>query len=516
MSKNSSLAEPVFITARETIIKPPQITEGTLLAERYSVIRKLHEGGVGSVYLARDNTASLDVALKIINCNCAAAAGRLLHEKRIYDALDDTSGVVKCYGMHHGRVGHIPVMFLVKEYACYGNLDDWLAKYSDDHQYRLSKGLEVFKSCARSVVSLHQQGIVCGDLSSANFVKVGNVFKICDLDLASCKDKNILCDAAPGKWGNLAVMAPEVFDASFFYELDYRCDIYSMAVIFYQMLSASTCPPFSAGSYDRMRQLHCGNRPPRLDCVEEYLGELIYKGLRKDPAERFDDLEQFIDDIDNKKPEVIDHNKGRQSFLAGKAKYEKGEYWDAEIELEKVSPEHEDFAFASKLLEDIKSRYEQVTEMASEMSSKLKSRENLSELRGLCSQCDKIYPAHPCLRPVEAALKVNAKRTDQLFELFKASFQCGDLKGVEDILTQMQCVDCESEKTYLARRIVNVTEASLDDIQDRLDIAEICHDHEYSLKVQSEYEMMFESVFSKDGLKKIDSQIKLLEEGKGD
>jgi serine/threonine protein kinase len=69
MSKNCSVIEPVFISARNTIIKPPEIKAGTLLAERFSVIRKLHEGGVSSVYLARDNTASLDVALKIINCN---------------------------------------------------------------------------------------------------------------------------------------------------------------------------------------------------------------------------------------------------------------------------------------------------------------------------------------------------------------------------------------------------------------------------------------------------------------
>jgi hypothetical protein len=289
-----------------------------------------------------------------------------------------------------------------------------------------------------------------------------------------------------------------------------------MAVILYQMLSPSTHPPFYAKSYERMRQLHCGNRPPRLNCVDEYLAELIEKGLRKDPTERFDCLQKFIDDIENKKPQIVDYNHGHKCFLAGKARYDNGQYRDAEIELKKVLPEHDDFGHAAKLLEDIKSRYEQVTEMASEMSSKLQSRENLSELRGLCSQCDKIYPAHPCLRPVEVALKVNAKRTDQLFELFKASFQCGDLKGVEDILTQMKCVDCESEKTYLASRIVNVTEASLDDIQDRLDIAESCHDYEYSLKVQSEYEMMFASIFSKDGIKKIDSQAKLLEEGKDD
>ena len=168
MTKNFNVVGAMFTSTREIITKPPKIKVNTLLDDRFVVLGKLCEGSSCSVYLAMDEVTRLEVALKIVNLNSASAVGRLIHEKRVFDVIDDSSLIVKCYGLHQAEVGHVPVMFLVKEYASSGSLMDWLAKYTDDSEHRLNYGLDIFKSCARAVALLHRQGIVCSDLTQVS------------------------------------------------------------------------------------------------------------------------------------------------------------------------------------------------------------------------------------------------------------------------------------------------------------------------------------------------------------
>jgi len=487
MSKSFNVEDVMFISTREMIIKLPEIKRETMLADRFVVSHKLNEGSIGTLYVARDNVTGLDVALKIVNGNCAASVVRLLHEKRIYDSINDTSFVVKCFGLHQSEVGHIPVMFIVKEYASGGTLMDWLITYTDDHGHRLNFGLENFIACARAAASLHRQGITVNDLSLSNFVKVDGVWKICDLDLASCKTKNILCKVGPPLWGTPAIMSPEAFDVNCFAELNFSSDIYSMGIILHWMLSATALAPFCAESYERIRQLQYSKRPPVLDGVDEYLVQIVDKALKKYPDERYGNTEQMIDDIDNKKPEVIADDLGDEHYMTGKAKYDNGQYRDAEIYLSKVISGHNDFGHAAKILEDIRIRYGQVGQMASKISDRLINSRSIAGSKDLCDQCNLIYPGHPLLRPIEAELKVNANNIDHLFGSFNASLKYGDLKGIEHILLDMEAADYHAEKTCTARRIVNGIESNLDEMEDQLDIAERCHDYDHSLKVNAEY-----------------------------
>jgi len=505
---------PVYVSVREKIIKPPEIKRGTVLADRFVVSHKIGEGGISTAYLARNQEKGSDDALKIVNRNCPSAVSRLLHEKRIYDIMDDTSGVMKCYGLHYGDVGHVPVMLLDKEYAPGGTAMDWLTTYIDDPQHRLSDGPNLVKSFLRAVASLHKQGIVCSDLDLTNFVRVGDLWKICDLDLASCNCKNVPCKVGPPLWGTPVYMAPEAFDVNYFSELSLRADIYSAAIILRQILSPTALPPFIAKSYERIRQLHYNKRPPVLDDVDEYLVQISDRGLKKYPNERYGSIETMLDDLVNKKPEVAAYNDGHERFLSGKAKFNDRQYLEAEVELEKVLPEHEDYRYAEKLLADIKHRYDQVNTKISEKLPQLQCNQNLSGIKFLCSELHQIYPDHPSLRPIKAELQANAKKIDYLFEFFKASFECGDLKGIEGIFMEMQATDSEAEKTDAARKIVNVIDSGLDYTDDQLDIAIISHDHELPQKIHAEQGKIFDTLFTKEGIRKITSKMKKLDSGK--
>ena len=502
MMKNFNVVGDMFTSTREMITKPPKIKVNTLLDNRFIVLRKLCEGSSCSVYLAMDEVTGLEVALKIVNINCASAVGRLIHEKRVFDVIDDSSLIVKCHGLHQAEVGHIPVMFLVKENAPSGSLMDWLAKYTDDHEHRLNYGLDVFKACARAVALIHRQGIVCNDLSLSNFVKVGNTWKICDLGLANYSAKNILCEVGPDVWGTPAIMSPEAFDVVSFAELSFQSDIYGMAILLHQLLSPNAYPPFFAKSYERIRQLHYNHRPPKLDCVEEYLTQIVIIGLKKDPTERHSSIEQMIDDIDNKKPEVITSNLGNENYLAGKVKYDNGEYCEAEVELKKIPPEHDNYGYAETLLEDIESRYQQVATMVQSMSQGVYSND-LSGAKKYFKKCNSIYPDHPLLRPIKADLDVKSEKINDLFELFNSSLMRNDIKNIELILYKMIATDEFAVKTHFARGVLNEFAKCLDDVEDQLSIAELCHDFDQSLEIQAKFGNMITGITVKDSVKKL-------------
>ena len=487
MPERNDLNNHVFISTREMIIRPPEIEKKSKLMGRFVITKKICDGSVCSIYVARDELTGSKVALKVSNMNCGPSIARLVHEKRIYDSLEDLSHVTKCFGLHQAEIGHVPIMFLALEYASSGSLQDWMTKYKDDHEYRLKYGLATFKKCAKSAASLNRQGYVCNDLSPANFVKIQKEWKVTDLGLTCSTRKQLTCNVGPDMWGTPLHMSPEAFDVRSFDELDARSDSYLMAIILYQILSPDADPPFYAESFNKLRQLHCHRRVPSLTCVDKYLDETMVKGLSKDPVDRYEDIDEMLCDIESKCKQVSPQERSNTHFEVGQAEYQKGNYATATVRLKKVTPDGEGHGDALALLEDIKLRHGQVCCLIPDILHQVEKMQNLSGAQDMYHQCNQIYPNHPALRPVEAKLNVSSKKAERLLDSFICAVKASDLIDVDRCFEKLDEVDSDSEQTCRARRVKNTVENALDQMNSQLEIADESHDYSQSLSIRNEF-----------------------------
>jgi len=510
MSGTKDLNNSVYLTTREMIVKPPKIKKQYKLMDRFVITQKLGDGSVCSVYLARDELTGSKVALKVANMNCSLSMARLIHEKRIYDSLEDLSHITKCFGLHQTEIGHVSIMFLAIEYSSSGSLHDWLIKYNDDHEYRLKYGWETFRQCAKAAASLNMQGYVCNDLSPANFVKIRNEWKLTDLGLVSSDLKKIRCNVGPGMWGTPLFMSPEAYHVTSFDELTIRSDIYSMTTILFQMLSPDANPPFYAETFDQLEQLHCHRRAPLLTCVDTFLAEIMVKGLSKDPSDRYESIEQMLSDIESKGKKESPHESSKTCFELGQAEYQKGDYVKAEICLNKVSEDWEGHGDARSLLNDIALRYAQVSDMLPDILCLTQDQSDLSGALDLYQQCNEIYPNCPALRPVEAKLNVKRKRTDRLLESFTCAFKASDFRGAERCLDALEVIDRESEHTSGARRIMYIIGDILDETNSSMDISESTHDYSQLLVVREQYNQIVKSMVAGTNIKQMEEKLDLL------
>jgi serine/threonine-protein kinase len=133
----------------------------------------------------------------------------------------------------------------------------------------------------------HRGGIVHRDVKPANMVVTASgVLKITDFGIT------LIPQLALQGWGTAAYMAPEqlVGDTS-----DGRTDIYSLAIVLYELLCGST--PFVSGSEYELLRMQVENAPPRLTervgGLSPRIEQAVMRALSKRPDERFQTMDEF-------------------------------------------------------------------------------------------------------------------------------------------------------------------------------------------------------------------------------
>lgn len=207
-----------------------QLGPGAKIADRYTVIRPLARGGVGSVWLIRHDSLRIEYALKVLNVANATLGGRLINEARVQATLQH-SNVVRAVDVVNVPGG----MGIVLEYVAGPSLRALLA-------LRNLAPLEVhllFRGLAAGVACAHRAGLVHRDLSPANVllqVEPELVPKVTDFGLAKVFAEADRHTTHTGTTlGTPAYMAPEqVRDAS---RVDARADVFALGALAYEMLT---------------------------------------------------------------------------------------------------------------------------------------------------------------------------------------------------------------------------------------------------------------------------------------
>ncbi len=212
---------------------------GTQIGQRYQIIQKLGEGGMGQVWLAnQSNPVKRKVAIKLIKTgmDSKAVLSRFEQERQAL-AMMDHPNIAKVLDAGVTEQGNpYFVMELVNGTA--------LTKFCDTNKFTPKQRLELFIPICHAVQHAHQKGIVHRDLKPANILVAmvdGNPTpKIIDFGVAKATGGKITDSSMSTQLGaiigTLEYMSPEQAGLST-EDIDTRSDIYSLGVILYELLT---------------------------------------------------------------------------------------------------------------------------------------------------------------------------------------------------------------------------------------------------------------------------------------
>ncbi|WP_411282136.1 serine/threonine-protein kinase PknK [Gemmatimonas sp.] len=206
----------------------PMLLHSMPAGSRYRVIERLGGGGMGVVYRARDERLDRDIALKFLSAHLSAdvtAKKRFLIEARAAAAIEHPNICT----VH--EIGDTADGLLYIVMACYDGetLDRRIAR----GPMPFDDALRIAGEIARGLSKAHERGIVHRDIKPANVMitEDGHV-KILDFGIAKLADVTSM--QTVGAIGTVAYMSPE---QAFGESVDHRTDIWSLGVVFYEMLA---------------------------------------------------------------------------------------------------------------------------------------------------------------------------------------------------------------------------------------------------------------------------------------
>jgi serine/threonine protein kinase len=275
--KLTDTREHEFVIPRMT-----RITPGTVIGGRYVIKRMLGEGGMSMVYLARDETLDMDVALKMIHSvltNSEQAIAALREEARVTAALSHPN-IVRLFNFE--QIGERN--FMVVEYVDGPSLQDIL-----DRQRRLSleETLRYAEPIAQGLDYAHQSGVLHRDVKPTNImIDSRQIVKLTDFGIARRMKDQALRLSRELRAGTPPYMAPEQLMGNI---IDRRCDIYSFGVVVHECLSGAV--PFESGSVEIQIML---KPPPPLPNVPDYVRDAVLRALSKSAAQRYNSAGEFF------------------------------------------------------------------------------------------------------------------------------------------------------------------------------------------------------------------------------
>jgi serine/threonine protein kinase len=195
---------------------------------RYSVVEEIGRGGMGTVFLARDEVLGRDVAIKIPNgLNNEGLDRRLQREARAIASLEHP-GIVPIHDA--GRLADGRLFYVMKRVEG-RTLREYLASVSD-----LTERLRVFERICEPVAFAHARGVVHRDLKPEN-VMVGAFGEVMVMDWGTAKTVDETADGTIV--GTRGFMAPEQASGG---EIDARADVYALGSILFLLLTGEQPP----------------------------------------------------------------------------------------------------------------------------------------------------------------------------------------------------------------------------------------------------------------------------------
>jgi predicted Ser/Thr protein kinase len=261
--------------------QPPTVEEVARLFPQLQILAFIGKGGMGAVYKARQPGLDRVVALKILPPQTAGGPGFVERFNREARALAKLShpNIVAVY--EFGQVNGLP--FFIMEFV------DGLNLRQLEQAGKLSprEALQIVPQICEALQFAHDEGIVHRDIKPENILldKKGRV-KIADFGIAKILGREPDVDLTQTKdaIGTPHYMAPEQMEKPT--TVDHRADIFSLGVVFYEMLTGEL--PLGKFAPPSSRKVE----------VDVRLDDVVLRALEKDPDRRYQQVSQVKSAVD--------------------------------------------------------------------------------------------------------------------------------------------------------------------------------------------------------------------------
>jgi serine/threonine-protein kinase len=271
-----------------------QYLSGDVIADRYRLVRKIGQGGMGVVWVAHSLVLGVDIALKLIRADPAdsGVASRMGREAHAAARIGHPA-LVRVFDFGWTTRGD---PFLVMELVHGEALSTVLGRES---RMGAIRAVQIVLPLADGIRCAHEKGIVHRDIKPENVFLATDTFgrlqpKLLDFGIAKVdvRSNSARITQLGAVLGSPEFMSPE--QARGQQDIDERTDIWSMCVMLYEMISGTM--PFQNRNYNALMQAILNEDPvptTELSAGDAGLWRVIARGLAKKREDRWTNMTEL-------------------------------------------------------------------------------------------------------------------------------------------------------------------------------------------------------------------------------
>jgi serine/threonine-protein kinase len=280
-----------------------------MLDGKYRLQNELGRGSMGTVFLAVDEMLKRKVAVKFLLPELADSEEcmvRFQHEAVAMASIRNEN-VAQIYSF--GRDNGLP--YFVMEYLEGETLENLV----DSHNRRgfyipLDDAVDIMIQSLNGLAAIHHAGAIHRDIKPANVMQTSDPVRSVIMDFGLVRDVKVEDDVR-SLAGTPAYIAPELVEGIPGADKSKLTDIYSIGTTFYEMLTGTI--PFGGNSWVEILQKHIAELPVppsvRRAGLPEDLDEIVLRAMSKDPRDRYQDCESFIEDLAEVQSRPLPHER---------------------------------------------------------------------------------------------------------------------------------------------------------------------------------------------------------------
>lgn len=273
---------------------------GELIGNRYAILERLGMGGMGAVYLGRDEKTGDRVAVKFLRDEYAqhkAIRARFVREAEAGVSIDSPYVV----GMLDFGVDADRTLYIVMEYCEGWTLRD---EVNNNGPFSVRHAREAARQLLRGLADAHDVGLIHRDLKHDNIMFQGSRdkftarildFGVVKIDADDTREDGRVLTAAGAMVGSPSYMAPEQIRGL---QVGPPADLYALAVVLYEAMTARRL--FPVNNYEALlRSSAKRDAPPLLttgsgELVPPEMNRILQIALAHDPKDRFPDARTML------------------------------------------------------------------------------------------------------------------------------------------------------------------------------------------------------------------------------
>lgn len=264
----------------------------------YRVLREIGKGGMGVVYKAEDTKLHRIVAIKALSADLIGdekARARFMREARAASAIDHPN-ICTVYEVNEAEGS----LFFVMQYVEGRTLKKAIA----GRPLPLDQALEYMLEITDALAEAHRRNIIHRDVKSSNImINERGQIKVLDFGLAkvlrpsssySSSDAQLSVELTQlgSPFGTASYMSPEQARGD---RADMRSDIFSLGVVFYEMLTGRL--PFKGKTSVDVMHSVMHDEPPPVESAPPQLQQMVTRMLLKDPNARYQSAERLLTEL---------------------------------------------------------------------------------------------------------------------------------------------------------------------------------------------------------------------------